>query len=235
MDREEAKNRREKLNNPNVLFKNDEEIKNNKEELPWEHYQELYAKLDPAEAADRCQVEYDAEKGGFAIRLMGVDYRISHPEFIVETDHEGYAAVRDSIPAKILVARFLLEGKFAPATGNFVTYRDVPWGELYFRPFQGRCLMRLAFGYGFKLPVLKAIFEKLGATPVKTGDVGYRYEFINNVEMQVLLWGGDDEFPPSSQILFAENVTSAFGAEDMAVMGDVSINTFKAMEKELKQ
>ena len=57
------------------------EIVNNKEEIPWEHYKAQFEKIDPEETASRCHVEYDPSAGGFAIRLMGVEYRVSWPEF----------------------------------------------------------------------------------------------------------------------------------------------------------
>lgn len=211
------------------------EIVNNKEEIPWEHYKAQFEKIDPEETASRCHVEYDPSAGGFAIRLMGVEYRVSWPEFEVTTSHEGYAALRDTLQAKILTARFLTEGCYAPSEGKFVTYRDVPWGEHYFKPFQGRCLMRLALSYGTKIEVFRALMEQLGAKALTTGDAGYDFEFINGIHIQFLLWAPDEEFPPSSQILFADNAVAAFTAEDMAVIGDVSINTLKAMEKEAKK
>ena len=46
-------------------------------------------------------------------------------------------------------------------------------------------------------------------------------------------WEGDDEFPPSSQILFSDNFAACFAAEDLAVVGDISINMMKALEKTL--
>ena len=208
--------------------------KNNKDEVPFEHYLEQYRQLDPQEAALRCGLEYDPEQGGFAIRMMGIDYRVSHPDFAVTTEEPGFAALRDTYPAKILVARYLIQGRYTPFGGTFVTYRDVPWGELYFRNFQGRCLARLAYGFGSKLPEFSAALEKIGGKRVKTGDAGYEFTFINHLQIQFLLWAGDDEFPPSSQILFGDNVTSAFSAEDMAYIGDVSIGTLKAMCQKAK-
>ena len=47
----------------------------------------------------------------------------------------------------------------------------------------------------------------------------------------MILWEGDDEFPPSSQILFSDNFPVSFAAEDMAVMGDVIIGSLKAFLK----
>ncbi len=43
------------------------------------------------------------------------------------------------------------------------------------------------------------------------------------------LWTGDDEFPPASQILFEDNFPYAYQAEDLAVVGDISITTLKIL------
>lgn len=135
--------------------------------------------------------------------------------------------------AKILIVRFLTERSAAPASGKFVTYHDVPWGEVYFRQFQGRCLFRLAFGYGNKLPVFRKIMEHLGAKKCSEGDCSYELEFMDNLYVKFILWEGDDEFQPSAQILFSDNFAVSFAAEDLAVVGDISINMMKALEKKL--
>lgn len=72
--------------------------------------------------------------------------------------------------------------------------------------------------------------EKIGAEKISSGDAGYEFEFLNELKLRFILWEGDDEFPPSSQILFSDNFPVAFTqGEDMAVVGDVSINMLKAL------
>ena len=133
---------------------------------------------------------------------------------------------------RILVLRFLTDGGAAPSTGKFLTYREVPWGEVYFKQFQGRCIFRLAFGFGNKLDLFRSIMERLNGTPVPTGDAGYEFEFLNDLYLRFMIWEGDDEFPPQAQILFSDNFPAAFVmGEDMAVVGDVSIGVIKAMSR----
>ena len=62
-----------------------------------------------------------------------------------------------------------------------------------------------------------------------------RYPFYPGYQIQMILWEGDDEFPPSSQILFSDNFPVSFAAEDMAVMGDVIIGSLKAFLKAAKE
>lgn len=204
--------------------------KDSKERVPFEHYLEEYRKIDPAEAARRTGIPYDSEKGAFCIRFLQREYLVSWPDFTVaktEDQEAKYSALTEMIPAKILVIRFLCKGAASVGTGNFLTYREVPWGEFYFKPFQGRCLMRLAYGYGGKLDLFAEQMETIGARKMESGDASYEFELLNDYFVRFILWAGDDEFPPSAQILFSDNFPLSFSAEDLAVVGDVSIGTLK--------
>ena len=64
---------------------------------------------------------------------------------------------------------------------------------------------------------------KLNAKPVDGCDAGYEFEFMDGLWLRFMFWQADEDFPPSSQILFSDNFALAFTAEDMAVVGDVSI------------
>ena len=206
--------------------------KDSKERIPYEHYMELYRQADPQEISARCEIPYDEEKQQFLLRLMGVSYRIGFPDYQVVHEPEeriGYYPLETAVNARILVLRYLVEGHMAPSTGKFLTYREVPWGNVYLKQFQGRCLMRLAFGYGNRIEKFQEIMERIGARKLEHGDASYEFEFINGLRLQFILWAGDDEFPPSSQILFSDNFPVAFKAEDMAVVGDVSISMLKAL------
>ncbi len=207
--------------------------KDNKERIPLEHYLSEYRNIDPKEAAERCGVEYDEEKQQFHIRLMGFRYLVDFPEFAVhkeDENEEGAFLLLDMVPAKIIVLRFLISAQVVKSSGKYLTYREVPWGEVYFRQFEGRCLMRLKFGFGFKLDKFAEGMEKIpGVKKLSLGDVSYEFEFINGLHVRFILWAGDEEFPPSSQILFEDNFPYAYQAEDLAVVGDISITTLKTL------
>ncbi len=206
--------------------------KDNKERIPLEHYLEEYRKLDPEEAAQRCGVAYDPKNRQFHIRLLGYSYLVDFPEFDVHKEEEGQEGVfllLSQAAAKIIVLRFLISGQMVKSAGKYLTYREVPWGEVYFRQFEGRCLARLKFGFGFKLDAFCAAMEKMGAEKISMGDAAYEFEFINGLHVRFILWEGDDEFPPSSQILFEDNFPYAYQAEDLAVVGDLSIATLKGL------
>lgn len=203
--------------------------RDSKERMPWEHYMEEYKKADPHEIASRLSIPYDEEKKAFSVRFLGSVYRITFPDFQVEhlTDSRGYYPLEEMIYAKILTIRFLLNGAVMEGTGKYKTYREMPWGEVYLRQFDGRCIKRLAFTYGNRLDDFRKIMEHMGAEPITHGDAAYELSIYPGYRIQMILWEGDEEFPPSSQILFSDNFPVSFQAEDMAVMGDVIIGSLK--------
>lgn len=205
--------------------------KDNLERIPMEHYLELYRGMNPVAAAVRCGLPYDEERRVFTLRMMGTEYEVAWPEFTAVPMETGkkYYPLRDMGKAQILVMRYLLEGSAASTTGKFLTYRELPWCEVYYKQFSGRCLSRLAYGFGFKLDAFRAVMELVGGKSLNYGDAGYEFELINGLYMRFALWAGDEEFPPSSQILFSDNFPVAFHGEDMTVCGDVSIGTIKAL------
>ena len=207
--------------------------KDSKERLPWGHYLSQYQESDPKEIAARLGISYDEEQKYFTLKFLGTVYQISWPDFQVshEADDMGFYPLETMTYARTLTIRFLLNGAEASGTGKFKTYREMPWGEVYLRQFDGRCIKRLAFSYGNRIKDFQAIMEHMHCVPVKHGDIAYQLEIFPDYLVQMILWEGDDEFPPSSQILFSDNFPISFQAEDMAVMGDVIIGSLKSFAK----
>ena len=73
----------------------------------------------------------------------------------------------------------------------------------------------------------RSAMEGLGAAEIRAGDAGYEISLMDGFQIRFQLWGGDEEFPPSSQILFSDNFPAAFHAEDLVVACDVIIGTMK--------
>lgn len=207
--------------------------KDSKERMPWEHYMAEYRAADPKEIAGRLSIPYDEEKKMFTLIFLGTEYSVSYPDFTVshKEDDMGYYPLEEMIYAKILTIRFLLHGTVSIGTGKYKTYREMPWGEVYLRQFDGRCIKRLAFTYGMRTGDFRKIMEHIHGKEISFGDVAYEVEIYPGYQIQMILWEGDEEFPPSSQILFSDNFPVSFAAEDMAVMGDVIIGSLKAFAR----
>ena len=111
-------------------------VENNKEMVPFEHYLELYRQMNPTDAAARTDVKFDPAAGRFDVVLLYETYRLYWPEYRIECDNPDAFALQN-IPAQIFMIRFLLEGCASTGSGAFLPYRDMPWGDVYLKPFTG--------------------------------------------------------------------------------------------------
>ena len=132
------------------------------------------------------------------------------------------------LPVQTFLLRYLLEGKAVCFGGGWKTFREMPWGELYIQPYTGRVLTRAAFTFGTRIDAFKAACEKMGAKPLKHGDAGYEFAFLGDYAMQIMVWAGDDEFPPNAQVLYSDNFETGFAPEDRVVAGDILISAIKS-------
>ena len=199
------------------------QIENHKEEVPFSHYEELFRALDPAAAVERTGVKWDGKE--FYVNLLGREYAIAHPDYSIRALDGG---VLPPLPTQTFLLRYLLEAKEVAWGGEWKTFREMPWGELYIKPYTGRVLTRAAFTFGTRVAKFRSACEKMGAEPVKHGDAGFRFDLIGGYQMQILVWEGDDEFPPNAQILYTDNFADGFAAEDRVVAGDILISTIKS-------
>ena len=198
------------------------QIENHKEEVPFAHYEEKFRALDPAEAVARLGEIFNGEE--FTLTLLGRQFAIAHPNYAIRALDGG---ALPPLPTQTFLLRYLLEGKTVVSSGDWKTFREMPWGELYIKPYTGRVLTRAAFTFGTRIDAFRKAAERMGASPVKHGDAGYEFDLIGGYKMRILVWAGDDEFPPSAQVLYSDNFT-AFAAEDRVVAGDILITAVKA-------
>ena len=201
------------------------QVENHKEGVPFEYYVNLFKDLDPVEASARTGTAFDG--AAFTLCLMGTWYRIAWPEYAISSEDENAFALK-ALPPQTFLLRYLLEGKKVEAKGEWKTFREMPWGELYIQPFTGRCLTRAAFTFGTRVKSFAHAAEKLGGIKLEHGDAGYELELLPGYRMRIIVWEGDEEFPPNSQILYSDNFAEGFAAEDRVVSGDILITVLKA-------
>ena len=200
------------------------QIENHKEEVPFAHYEGRFGKMDPADATKRLkEVKWDGKE--FYVNLLGREYAIAHPEYAIRATDGGKLP---PLPTQTFLLRYLLECKDTAWNGQWKTFREMPWGEMYIKPYSGRVLTRAAFTFGTRLGAFQAAAEKMGAEVVNHGDAGFQFQLVDGYRMQILIWAGDEEFPPSAQILYSENFADGFAAEDRVVAGDILISTVKS-------
>ena len=199
------------------------QIENHKEEVPFSYYEDRFRGLNPEEAVERTDAQWDGNE--FHLTPLGRRYAIAHPVYAIRAVDGGPIP---PLPVQTFLLRYLLESKKIIWLGEWKTFREMPWGEMYIKPYTGRVLTRAAFTFGTRLAAFNKAAEVMGATPVNHGDAGWEFTLIGDYRMRILVWEGDDEFPPNAQVLYSENFAQGFAAEDRVVAGDILITAIKA-------
>ena len=65
----------------------------------------------------------------------------------------------------------------------------------------------------------------LGGAPIPGADAGFELPVIGPYRIRILLWAGDDEFPASAQILYSDQFTCGFTAEDSVVAAELLLDS----------
>lgn len=191
-------------------------LEKRKDKIPYEYYKSELGKYSPQSIQENTGIPYDADQGVFHVKLLTDVFQVTYPG----------GEVTGPIPnikfsLKTLLLRYLVHAQGTKPSGRMIHYRDVPDGNIYYSNFYGRCLLRLAKTFKKDPEKLAEALKHIGGIPMDKADISYEVPFVNNIILYVFYWKGDDEFPPSTQILFSDNVQYYFSAEDLAFVGDI--------------
>lgn len=175
-------------------------------------------KKDPAALAKAAGVELSFKSGHaeLIVPFLGTNYLVRlHPETEIRKDGSTEEV---SLPDRILIAHYLLGAGGKKLTGNLITFRQVTDGQFYFDAFQRRARDPLLNFFGNNGKLFVECSRMMKASPVSNGDFGMEFQVFPHVSVQLVLWKGDEEFPPDATILFDESIQRNLSAEDIAVM-----------------
>jgi hypothetical protein len=172
------------------------------------------------ERAKKAGANYEKGKGGEEITLhfFSEPYHIQFPQ--IEFYSPSKKAV--SLVTRILLLHYLIRADGNPLTGKWVAYKDIPGGLLYASVFARRVTDPLQRKFGKSARSFKETGIRYGGEPVEIGDASFVLQAFPYVPLQYVLWEGDEEFPPSVQLLFDASVDHYLTLEDMVVLGQVT-------------
>ena len=154
------------------------------------------------------------EANRFRISFLNRVYQLSFPdlEFVDEADSQKEVPIQE----QILILHYMLSPAPLPLTDNWISYREIPGASFYYSAFVKRAIDPLKKVFGQNVDGLLQAGAILGGKIVDIGDVGYEFRLFPNICVRLILWAGDDEFPPEANIVFNENIGDILSPEDIA-------------------
>ena len=105
-----------------------------------------------------------------------------------------------------------------PETDVFISFRDLPGGEFYWQPFRSRTIQPLIDRFRDNLDQLQHNLKRFDWKPIKYGDLGSQIHVIGRLDIKLIYRRGDEEFPPTADILFSENIKRVYNTEDATIL-----------------
>jgi hypothetical protein len=168
---------------------------------------EQLAEADPDEICVRAMVQYDAEDQTYLVPFLNASCACNlEARTILTRSGALHRAVHFEL--YLVILHYLLEATPQALSGRWISEKDIPGGELFFRgphQFPTAALLRV---FGRNRELFRRAAESLGASPVPMGDAAYRLWPLPRVPILFVLWDGDDEFEPALHVRFDTTVST---------------------------
>jgi hypothetical protein len=157
--------------------------------------------------------------GGITLSLLFLnqELRISWPDLEFSYDN---AQMECTLQQQILILHYLERAwsSNGPAvTGDWCAFQDIPDGRFYLDAFAKRAKVPLVQTFGHQPETLiELAIKAYGAERSEHGDGSVVMKALPKVPLSLILWKGDDEFPPEGNVLFDRSVSKLLSAEDVA-------------------
>ena len=152
-----------------------------------------------------------------SLNFLNKDIMISCPglEFSYKDSDQELPVQQRILLLHYLRGAFLSSGM--AIKGEWIAFQDVPDGKFYLGAFNKRAKDPLVKTFGPNPKLLVEMASKAyGATPFDYGDFSVVVGALPLLPVALILWKGDDEFPPEGNILFDRNISDILSAEDIA-------------------
>ena len=150
----------------------------------------------------------------FIIPFLNRIFNVRFPEF--EFTDKNDAEKEVPIQEQVLILHYMASGGASLPTGNWIAYREISGASFYFSSFVKRAIDPLKKVFGNNIEGIQKSAQILNGTPIDTGDAGFEFNLFPRIPIQLILYAGDDEFPPEANILFKDNVADYMSPEDAA-------------------
>jgi hypothetical protein len=180
---------------------------------------ERLASVDIEEQCRRSGSEYMKQDSGetATVYYLNQPYLVTFPEAkVVPTDGTDLP-----LREQILIHHYLALARGTAAANNLITFRDLPGGIVYYPTFSKRTMEPLMRCFGREPELLVKTAERLGAHQIDMGDTTVVINAFRHVPITMVLWHGDEEFPPQLNLLFDASITDYLETEDVTVLCEI--------------
>ena len=188
--------------------------------------------MDPEQVALGSGSRWQAEGGGrgvLILHFLNRELSIIWPELHFSYQETGEVP---SLQEQVLLLHYLKGALNATLKDQWIAYQEVPDGKFYLDAFLRRAKIPMVQVFGEQPETLvETAVEAYNARPFDQGDHSVIVPALPRIPVALILWRGDEEFPPDGNILFDLSIIDIFSAEDIAWLAGMMIYPLIGMVK----
>ena len=164
--------------------------------------------------------EQGGESAIIEVKFLNRTITVTWPDLSFSQDSEGEISLKE----KILILHYFNGAKREDTAGEWISYQDIPSARFYLDAFNRRVKQPLVSAFGEQPDELVSCAKKLyGATTSSVGDVSVLIQALPRVPVTLLIWKGDEEFPPDGAVLFDSSIQDILSAEDISELSGMIV------------
>ncbi len=170
------------------------------------------ASRNPETIAGDAAVAFQEQKGFFTVPFLDQPYRVAYPGGDITSAGDEETPVYLSI----IILHYLVTADGSPLSGEWISFRHLPGGDIYIEPFRRRAVLPFLQAFGSDPDSFVLAAAALGGRRLEGSGISMAIPVFPRVPINFTLWPGDEELPPSAAILFDARAASYLPTEDYA-------------------
>jgi hypothetical protein len=175
------------------------------EEQAWD----FLSALDPEKVQRNANVIYDRELSSYEMVCFARKINISLLDRNISGNSDTAATLINEHGdySRLSILKYLVNVKEVPLSGQLVRPTDLSGGDLFARGTHILPLEEIADLFNNDKDAFINKGQELGGQQLEYGDMALRLFPFPRVPIVLIVWSGDDEFPPRSSLLFDSSCT----------------------------
>lgn len=166
------------------------------------YYKEL-TEANPATICKNTGCRYDKESKTYSLTVWGNEFVINPPLKCVENITNTYKA-HDYFA--LFIVYYLLNAKEIIMENNWVSEKDIPGGAAFFRGPHEIPTGKISEHFNNRMDAFNRVCTDAGGIEIEKADAAFYFQITPRIPVLVLLWNGDEDFPPEAKIMYDRSI-----------------------------
>lgn len=163
----------------------------------------------------------DRQEALFQLDLWYRPVLIRFPELVAREAGSG-KELSDMNQALLMYYFSTADG--TPLRQEWISFAELPDGRFYTRAFQSYTGMELGRYFASSQERFRSAALRLGGSPASLGTISFVFQALPRVPILTVFWEGDEDFPPSYQLLFDASASHYLPTDAYAILGSTLVH-----------